>query len=65
MWFFIKELIFFCIEKFFLNISRLSARVFSDQKRLSVLKTLPNANIGNEAIGQQLIKNINVFGNVS
>ena len=64
MWFFIKELIFFCIEKFFLNISRQFARVFSDQKRFSVLKTLPSANIGNEAIGQQLLKNINVFGNV-
>ena len=64
MWFFIKELIFFCIEKFFLNISRQFARVFSDQKRFSVLKTLPCANIGNEEIGQQLLKKINVFGNV-
>ena len=52
MWFFIKELIFFCIEKFFLNISRQFARVFSDQKRFSVLKTLPCASIGNEEIGQ-------------
>ena len=37
MWFFIKELVFFGIEKFFLNLSRQFARVFSDQKRLSVL----------------------------
>jgi uncharacterized heparinase superfamily protein len=64
MWFFIKELVFFAIEKFFLNISRQFALVFSGQKRLSVLKTLPCANIGNEAIGQQLLKKINVFGNV-
>ena len=64
MWFFIKELIFFCIEKFFLNISRQFARAFSEQKRFSVLKTLPCANIGNEEIGQQLLKKINVFGNV-
>ena len=64
MWFLIKELVFLYIEKFFLNISRQFARVFSDQKRLSVLKTLPSANIGNEAIGQQLLKKINVFGNV-
>ena len=64
MWFFIKELVFFGIEKFFLNISRQFAQVFSDKKRLSVVKTLPSANIGNEAIGQQLLKKLNVFGNV-
>ena len=64
MWFFIKELVFFGIENFFLNISRQLAWVFSDQKRLSVLKALPNANIGNEEIGQQLLKKENVFGNV-
>ncbi len=64
MWFFIKELAFFGIEKFFLNISRQYARVFSDQKRLLVSKTLPGANVGKEEIGQQLLKKINVFGNV-
>ena len=60
----IKVLILFCFEKFFLNISRQFARVFSDQKRFSVLKTLPCSNIGNEEIGQQLLKKTNVFGNV-
>ena len=64
MWFFIKELVFFGIEKFFLNISRLFARLFSDKKSLSVLKKVPVANIGNVEIGQQLLKKINVFGNV-
>ena len=64
MWFFIKELIFFCIEKFFLETSRRLARIFSAQKKVLVLKELPNSSIGNVEIGQSLLKKINLFGNV-
>ena len=64
MWFFIKELVFFCIEKLFLKASRNFARVLSRQKKLLVLKTLPCASVGNIEIGKSLLKKINLFGNV-
>ncbi len=64
MWFFIKELVFFCIEKLFLKASRQFARVLSRQKKLLVLKTLPCASVGDIDIGQSLLKKINLFGNV-
>mgnify|MGYP001162802769 FL=1 len=64
MRFFIKELLFFCIEKFFLETSRRLARIFSAQKKVLVLKELPNSSIGNVEIGQSLLKKINLFGNV-
>ena len=64
MWFFIKELLFFCIEKFFLETSRRLARIFSAQKKVLVLKELPNSSIGDVEIGQSLLKKINLFGNV-
>ncbi len=64
MWFLIKELVFFGIEKVFLKISKQFAHVFSDRKKLCVLKALPNANIGDVEIGHQLTKKINIFGNV-
>ncbi len=64
MWFFIKELVFFCIEKLFLKASRQFARVLSGQKKLLVLKKLPCASVGNIEIGQNLLKKINLFGNV-
>ena len=64
MWFFIKELIFFCIEKFFSEyIKTVHTNIFGSKKIVG-FKTLPCANIGNEEIGQQLLKKINVFGNV-
>ena len=64
MWFFIKELVIFCIEKFFLKTSRQFARIFSTQKRVLALKELPNSSIGDVEIGQLLLKKINLFGNV-
>ena len=64
MRFFIKELLFFCIKKFFLATSRRLARTFSAQKKVLVLKELPNSSIGNVEIGQSLLKKINLFGNV-
>ena len=64
MRFFIKELLFFCIEKFFLETSRRLARIFSAQNKVLVLKELPNSSIGNVEIGQSLSKKINLFGNV-
>ena len=64
MRFFIKELLFFCIEKFFLETSRRLARLFSAQKKVLVLKELPNSSIGNVEIGQILLKKIHLFGNV-
>ena len=38
--------------------------VFSNQRRLLVVKVLPNTNIGDVEIGQKLLKKISVFGNV-
>ena len=64
MRFFIKELLFFCIEKFFLETSRRLAPIISAQKKVLVLKELPNPSIGNVEIGQSLLKKINLFGNV-
>jgi len=64
MRFFIKELLFFCIEKFFLTVSRQLTRMFSDQKRLFFSKVLPVSNVGNIEIGQDLLRKVNVFGNV-
>ena len=65
MRFFIKELLFFCIEKFFLETSRRLAHIFSAKKRVLVLKELPNSSIGDVEIGQSLSKKINLFGNVN
>ena len=39
-------------------------RIFSVQKRLVILNKLPVSNIGNIEIGQNLLKKINLFGNV-
>ena len=64
MRFFIKELLFFCIEKFFLKISRQLARMFSTRSRLFFSKVLPVPNVGNIEIGQNLLKKANLFGNV-
>ena len=64
MQFFIKELVFFCIEKFFLRTARIFARVFWSQKRFILSKRLPNASIGNIETGQNLVKKLNIFGNV-
>ena len=64
MWFFIKELVFLCLEKLFLKISRLFARIFSNQTRLVISNELPNSKIGNIEIGHNLLKKINLFGNV-
>ena len=64
MWFFIKELVLLCLEKLFLNISRQFARIFSNQKRLVISNELPNSKIGNIEIGHNLLKKINLFGNV-
>ena len=64
MQFFIKELLFFCIEKFFLETSKLLARIFPAQKRVLVLKELPNSSIGDVEIGESLLKKISLFGNV-
>ena len=64
MRFFIKELLLFCIEKFFLETSRQLARIFSAQKKVLVLKKLPNSSIGNVEIGLSLLKKLNLFGNV-
>ena len=64
MWFFIKELVLLCLEKLFLNISRQFARIFSNQTRLVISNELPNSKIGNIEIGHNLLKKINLFGNV-
>ena len=64
MQFFIKELLFFCIEKFFLETSKRLARIFPAQKRVLVLKELPNSSIGDVEIGESLLKKISLFGNV-
>ena len=64
MQFFIKELLFFCIEKFFLETSKRLARILSAQKRVLVLKELPNSSIGDVEIGESLLKKISLFGNV-
>ncbi len=64
MRFFIKELIFFCIEKVCLKISRQYAWIFSGQTRLLFSKELPNVSIGNIDVGQRLINKINIFGKV-
>ena len=64
MWFFIKELVFVCLEKLFFNISRQFARIFSNQTRLVISNELPNSKIGNIEIGHNLLKKINLFGNV-
>ncbi len=64
MWFIIKELVFFSIEKIFLSTSRLFVRMFSGQTRLMISNALPISNIGNMEIGQNLVKKINLFGNV-
>ena len=64
MWFFIKELVLLCLEKLCLNISRQFARIFSNQTRLVISKELPNSKIGNIEIGHNLLKKINLFGNV-
>ena len=64
MWFFMKELVFFYIEKSLVNISRQFARIFSSKKKLIISNELPISNIGNSEIGQKLIKKINLFGNV-
>ena len=64
MWFFIKELVLLCLEKLFLNISRQFARIFSSQTRLVISNELPNSKIGNIEIGHNLLKKINLFGNV-
>ena len=64
MWFFIKELVLLCVEKSFLNISRQFARIFSNQTRLVISNELPNSKIGNIEIGHNLLKKINLFGNV-
>ena len=64
MWFFIKELVFICLEKLFLNISRQFARIFSNHTRLVISNELPNTKIGNIEIGHNLLKKINLFGNV-
>ena len=64
MRFFINELLFFCIEKFFLTISTQLTRIFSSQKRLVFSKELPISSRGNIEIGQKLLKKTNLFGNV-
>ena len=64
MWFFIKELVLLCLEKLFLNISRQFARIFSNQTRLVISNELPNSKTGNIEIGHNLLKKINLFGNV-
>ena len=64
MRFFIKELLFFCIERFFLKASRQLARISSAQKILFCSKVLPVSNIGNIEIGQILLRKVNLFGNV-
>ncbi len=64
MWFIIKELVLFRVEKLFLSTSRLFVRMFSGQTRLIISNSLPNSNIGNIEIGQNLVKKINLFGNV-
>jgi len=53
MRFFIKELLFFWIEKFFLKTSRHLAQMASIQTRLFFAKSLPVSNIGNIEIGQK------------
>ena len=63
MRFFIKELLFFCIENFFLKTSSLFTRIFSSQTRLVVSKELPIFSTGNIEIGQKLLKKTNLFGN--
>ncbi len=64
MWFFMKELVLFSIEKLLLNTSRQFVRIFSGQTRLIITNELPNSNIGNIEIGEILLKKINLFGNV-
>ena len=64
MRFFIKELLFFCIEKFFLKISRLLVLMFSAQTKLFFSKVAPVSNIGKIDIGQNLLDKANLFGNV-
>ena len=64
MWFFIKELLFVYIEKFFFTISTQLTRIFSSKKRLSFTKELPISSRGNIEIGQKLLKKTNLFGNV-
>ena len=63
MRFFIKELLLFCIENFFLKTSRLFTRIFSSQTRLVIAKELPIFSTGNIEIGQKLLKKTNLFGN--
>ena len=64
MRFFIKELLFFWIEKFFLKTSRHLARMVSANAKVFFAKSLPVSNIGNIEIGQNLLKKENLFGNV-
>ena len=64
MQFFFKELLFFCIEKIFLTISRQFARILSRQKSLVFSKELPISSRGNIEKGQKLLKKTNLFGNV-
>ena len=59
-----KELLFFCIEKFFLKISRQLASMLSIRSRLFFSKVLPVPNVGNIEVGQNLLKKANLFGNV-
>ena len=59
-----KELLFFCIEKFFLKISRQLASILSTRSRLFFSKVLPVPNVGNIEVGQNLLKKANLFGNV-
>ena len=64
MWFFIKELVLLFSEKLFLHTSRQYAQIFSGQERLVISNDLPISNIGNIEIGHNLLKKINLFGNV-
>ena len=64
MLFFIRELLFFCIEKFFLKTSKQFTRLFIAQKRLLFSRSLPISSIGNIDTGQNLLKKLNLFGNV-
>ena len=64
MLFFIKELLFFCIEKVFLKTSRLFTRIFSSQAILVFSKELPISSKGSVETGQKLLKKTNLFANV-
>jgi len=64
MHFFVKDLLLFCIEKFFLTMCRHLTRIFSNYTSFNFSKELPISSRGNIEIGEKLLKKRSLFGGV-